>query len=231
MVGIGPQGSAYKAAFGSLTMEHRTTRGAERLRSLKQAAIDMFLQEGFEAVSLDSLIARVGGSRRNIYDHFGGKEGLFIEAVAELCEELAAPLKALDIHGDDPRTALTIFGRKALEIVLQPRTIALHRLMIAEGQRFPDLSQSIWGAGHMNATQMLARWIEAKQREKLLRTDIDGEDLAAQFITLTVTTAQLRCLVGFEEGLSSEAIEKTVEDAVTVFLTGALEGEARPFYA
>jgi len=45
----------------------------------------MFLDRGYEAMSLDTLIARAGGSRRNIYDRFGGKEGLFIEVVNQLC--------------------------------------------------------------------------------------------------------------------------------------------------
>ncbi|MUZ65058.1 TetR/AcrR family transcriptional regulator [Agrobacterium vitis] len=72
---------------------HRTTKGAERLRSLKDAAANMFLEQGYEAVSMDTLIAQVGGSRRNIYNHFGGKEGLFIETVTRLCAELALPLE------------------------------------------------------------------------------------------------------------------------------------------
>lgn len=203
---------------------HRTTKGAERLRSLKDIAANMFLEQGYEAVSLDTLIARVGGSRRNIYSHFGGKEGLFIEAVTERCAELAVPLEQLDIQGSDPKEALVLFGHKILEIVLQPRALALHRLMIAEGQRFPELSQSIWHAGHSNATRLLAQWFEDRQRERHFRTDISAETLAAQFISLAVTTPQLRCLVGFGTSLNSAAISTVVGEAVCVFLDGAMTG-------
>lgn len=206
---------------------HRTTRGAERLRALRETAADMFLEQGYEAVSLDTLIACVGGSRRNIYDHFGGKEGLFVEAVAECCAELAAPLEQLDVHGAVPRDALVLFGRTILEIVLQPRALALHRLMIAEGQRFPELSRSIWGAGHDNAARLLAGWFGDRQHEGPFRNDIPAATLAAHFISLAVTTPQLRCLVGLGAPLNPAEISKIVDDAVTVFLEGALTEKDR----
>lgn len=191
----------------------------------------MFLEQGYEAVSLDTLIACVGGSRRNIYDHFGGKEGLFIEAVTDCCAELAAPLERLDIHGFDPRDALVLFGRKTLEAVVQPRALALHRLMIAQGQRFPELSRSIWHAGHNNATRLLARWFEDRQREGQFRTDTHAETLAAQYISLAVTTPQLRCLTGLDAPLKPAEISKIVEDAVAVFLEGALTSRDRNQHA
>ncbi|HEY0122552.1 MAG TPA: TetR/AcrR family transcriptional regulator [Rhizobium sp.] len=200
----------------------RTARGAERLRTLREIAANMFLEQGFEAVSLDTLIASAGGSRRNIYDHFGGKEGLFVEAVTERCAELAAPLEQLDIRGADTREALVLFGRKILEIVLEPRTLALHRLMIAEGQRFPELSRSIWHAGHSNATRLLALWFENKQREGLFRMDTPAATLADHYISLAVTTPQLRCLVAHGAPLKPAEISKIVDDAVTVFLEGAM---------
>ncbi|MGQ4274777.1 TetR/AcrR family transcriptional regulator [Terrihabitans sp. B22-R8] len=201
---------------------YRTRRGAERLCALRQTAANMFLEQGYEAVSLDTLIASVGGSRRNIYDYFGGKEGLFIEAVTECCAELAAPLERLDIHGSDPRDALVLFGRKTLETVVQPRTLALHRLMIAEGQRFPELSRSIWHAGHDSATLLLSRWFEDRQHDGQFRADMPAATLAAQYISLAVTTPQLRCLVGVGAPLRPAEISKIVDNAVTVFLDGAL---------
>lgn len=187
----------------------------------------MFLEQGYEAVSLDALIACAGGSRRNIYDHFGGKEGLFIEAVTECCAELAAPLEQLDIRGSDPREALVLFGRQILETVLQPRAVALHRLMIAEGQRYPELSRSIWRAGHDNATRLLARWFEEQQRDGRFRTDMSAEALAAQYISLAVTTPQLHRLVGLDAPSTPAELSEIVDNAVALFLDGALTTEDR----
>ena len=118
------------------------------MRSLTETASAMFLEQGYEAVSLDTLIARVGGSRRNIYSNFGGKEGLFVEVVKHLCAELAEPLWKLNIPEHNMHEALSLFAKHLLDVVLQPRALALHRLMIAEGHRFPQVAQAIHAAGH-----------------------------------------------------------------------------------
>jgi AcrR family transcriptional regulator len=202
---------------------HRTKHGAARVRSLTDAAADMFLDQGYEAMSLDALIARVGGSRRNIYSHFGGKEGLFIEVVTRLCADLARPLEGLEISSEGVKDALTIFGSHLLEIVLQSRTLALHRLMIAEGQRFPALAQAIWQSGHDNAARILIPWIEHKQSSNQLRADLPAKDLAGQFVNLVVTEPQLRNLVGFiPDPCQSTENTQIVERAVVLFLAGAL---------
>jgi AcrR family transcriptional regulator len=49
------------------------------MEKLFKAAAEMFLDQGYEAFSIDSLIEKVGGSKRNVYSHFRGKEGLFIK--------------------------------------------------------------------------------------------------------------------------------------------------------
>ncbi len=202
--------------------EHRTAKGAARLGALTDTAMDMFLNEGYEAVSLDTLIAQVGGSRRNIYEHFGGKEGLFIEVVKRLCAELQRPLLALEIDRKTARLALREFGLKVLEIALRPRVLALHRLMIGEGRRFPAVAQAIWHSGHDAATHTLARWIERRQGTEL-RRDIPAAELAAQFINLVLTSPQLRALVGMlRRPLKPAELSRIVDEAVDMFLEGAM---------
>lgn len=124
---------------------HRTERGADRVKQLVESAAELFLEQGYDAVSIDMVISRSGGSRRNVYDHFGGKEGLFIEAVTRLCADISAPLELLEIPktGEFDR-ALTSFACSVLGIVLQPQALALHRLMASKGHQFPRLAQAIW---------------------------------------------------------------------------------------
>ncbi len=204
-----------------MTREHPpTARGAARLQALTDSAIGLFLDQGYEAVSLDTLIAQVGGSRRNIYQHFGGKQGLFVEAVARLCDEQAAPLQELDIGNGAIGPALVAFGEKLLEIVLQPRTLALHRLMIAEGQRFPELAQAILRSGHDEGVSILAQWLRLRRSE--LRADIAPEALAEQFVTLLTTGPQLRALVGMGSlPPSPDDIPRLACETVSTFLYGA----------
>ncbi len=197
-----------------------TARGAARMQALTAAATELFLDQGFEAVSIDSLIAHVGGSRRNIYQRFGGKEGLFIQVVTLLCEEQAKPLRDLDIGNGDLETALIAFGEKVLDVVLQPRTLALHRLMITEGKRFPELSQAVLRSGHDTGVKIVEDALSRRQHG--LRQDLPLDVLAEQFVTLLTAAAQLRALVGLENTpVSSVEISRRAREAVSTFLHGA----------
>lgn len=203
---------------------HRTAKGAQRLQDLTDVAAELFLERGFESVAVDDLIARVGGSRRNIYSHFGGKEGLFIEVVKHLCDELAEPLAELNIAEDDIREGLSSFGRHLLHTVLQPRTLELHRLMVAEGKRFPELAQAVLHAGHFKGTDILTAWVKAQQgrRTNGLRTDLPARLLAQQFVNLVVIEPQLRVLAGLDSSpLPDAQINSIVNFAVSTFIEGA----------
>jgi AcrR family transcriptional regulator len=200
---------------------HRTARGEARLRALIETAADLFLEKGFEALSLDDLIARVGGSRRNIYARFGNKEGLFVATVTSLCEELGAPLKLLLLpRTGDPAEALHLFGRELLRIVLLPRTLAIHRLMIAEAPRHPRLARAIWQAGHAQAANMLTDWIIHQQESGLLRKDRAATIVAQTFVDLVVADAQLKALVGVGLPPDAAECERIVTAATDVFLQG-----------
>lgn len=209
------------------TPKHRTAKGARRIRDLTEVAADLFLENGFESVAVDDLIARVGGSRRNVYSHFGGKEGLFIEVVTHLCDEATRPLEQLDIDEDECQSALTSFGRQVLQAVLQPRTLALHRLMVTESKRFPKLAQAILKAGHSKGADILAMWIKAHQGDgqHQLTSRLPARTLAEQFMDMVVIEAQLRAMVGLEsQPLEQTEIDRIVDSAVSTFLHGALAG-------
>ena len=147
----------------------RTARGAERLRCLQTTAADMFLSCGYEGVSVDGLIDRVGGSRRNVYGAYGGKPGLFVAAVRGICEEIASQLTLLPMATAELRPGLVLYGCRLLELVLKPRNLAMHRLMVSEGQRFPELARSMCQTGRDSAAAELGRWLATHQASGAMR--------------------------------------------------------------
>ncbi|OOY28681.1 hypothetical protein BMI90_07020 [Thioclava sp. L04-15] len=202
---------------------HRTSQGAARIQTLTDTAALMFLEHGYEAVSIDELIAQVGGSRRNIYQHFGGKKGLFIEAITRLCKEAAKPLAEMKIEELEARLALSAFGQRVLEIILQPRSLSLHRLMIAEGARFPELAQAVWYSGHQHAINLLASWLRQRPLGEFKSFNA-LEMQAEQFISMLVTGPQLRSLIGLSDHPpSSDEIAYLASETVETFLTGMLK--------
>lgn len=55
----------------------QTKRGFERRLAFVLSATDLFLEKGYDNVSLDDIVNHAGGSKASIYKYFGNKKGLF----------------------------------------------------------------------------------------------------------------------------------------------------------
>jgi len=192
-----------------------------RMALLLKAAAERFLDQGYAAVSIDSLVQQVGGSKRNVYDHFKGKDGLFIKIMTDLCDEIMAPLESLEISGVEPEVALIRFSEEVLRMALKPRTLALHRLMISEASRFPDLSRAIWRAGHDTGCKALEKWISGQQKNEKLSSKRSAEFLSTQFISMLIGYAQLKALLNPKDSkISKKEAATFIINTVESFLFG-----------
>lgn len=203
---------------------HRTAKGAQRIQDLIVVAAERFLEHGFDAVAVDDLISCVGGSRRNVYSHFGGKEGLFRAAMLHVCNEMARPLDEMKIEGREVSEVLPSFGRGLVQIALSPRTLAVHRLLTTEGIRFPEIAQAMLASSYLKILDKLANWIAAHQASPAskLSSDIPAQVLAEQFMSMTSSDVKLRAIVGLvRPPLSDAEIDRVVSNAVRTFLYGA----------
>jgi AcrR family transcriptional regulator len=72
--------------------------GRERREQLLDVGRALFAERGFEATSTEEIAARAGVSKPVVYEHFGGKEGLYAVVVdremSDLLERLTSALSA-----------------------------------------------------------------------------------------------------------------------------------------
>jgi AcrR family transcriptional regulator len=72
--------------------------GRERREQLLDVGRALFAEKGFEATSIEEIAARAGVSKPVVYEHFGGKEGLYAVVVdremSGLLERLSAALSS-----------------------------------------------------------------------------------------------------------------------------------------
>ncbi len=181
------------------------------------AAGELFLAHGYSGVSLEAVITKTGGSFRELYREFGSKEGLFIKAVGDMCDRVVSPWRALDVQNLCIEEALLVIGRAVLVTLLSPRLLALHRLVLSESVRFPELGKVWYEAGPNMANQALGAFLSARAQPDGLRlTDPCVE--AAILVDSLVNNLQLRKLVGLQ--VSQTEIEERLHACVRVFLTG-----------
>lgn len=194
-------------------------------RQILEAATRVFLRDGYAAASMDAVAAEAGASKRTVYNHFGSKEALFGTIVRGRCDRLlrAMPLPddpGPDETGDHPRAILTALARQFLELVLQPESLDMHRLLLGEAARQPELGRMFYRSGPARAAEALAGYL-ARQAA---RTDggglrIEDPRLAAeQFFGMVLGHVQLRALLGVEPSPDAARLDATVEAAVSAFL-------------
>lgn len=78
-------------------------------RQALDAAVRLFWTDGYEGASVDRLCRAMSMPRATLYERFGGKEGLFLAAVAHYAETRIAPVLAALWSGGGLREDLAAF--------------------------------------------------------------------------------------------------------------------------
>jgi len=79
--------------------------GAQRRQQLLDVGRALFAERGFEATSIEELAARAKVSKPVVYEHFGGKEGLYAVVVDREMQRLLGSFTSA-LQGSEPRELL-----------------------------------------------------------------------------------------------------------------------------
>ena len=196
-----------------------TTRTHEKQTNILQVAAEMFLERGYDAVSLDDILSRTGGSKTTLYSYYGGKEGLFAAIVRKMCVDKLAPMRELDVSQMDPKAGLTAIGRRFLNCVTDDEGRSFYRMIIAESERFPALAAEFFASGPEMIQGLVRQNLERWQSKGLLRSGNAGM-LAVQFIGIMLGDFSTRSLLGLCPVLTEKELHDWVSRGVSLFLDG-----------
>jgi AcrR family transcriptional regulator len=94
--------------------------GQERREQLLDVGRKLFAEKGFEAVSVEEIAAKADVSKPVVYEHFGGKEGLYAVVVDRemtyLLVAIAEALGADDNEAAPPTSARTLLERAGMAL-------------------------------------------------------------------------------------------------------------------
>src|SRR3546814_10691682 len=79
-----------------------TTRREDRRQASLDAAESLFLEKGYERVSVNAIVQRSGGSLATVYDWFGNKHGLLYAVVDRARDERLKGVE--DIYAQDRKS-------------------------------------------------------------------------------------------------------------------------------
>lgn len=137
---------------GRPTPDERRAREAEIL----SAALGVFLRSGYGGSTLDELAAAARVTKRTVYSYFGDKAELF----AAMVRQLAAAVSLDAAYDTDTLESLSA---RIVSRVHSDELVGLHRLVIAESGRFPDLAVVLHSHGDARHIARLAEHIRAER--------------------------------------------------------------------
>jgi len=200
------------------------TTAQNKQTNILTVAAELFLERGYDAVSLDDILERVGGSKTTLYSYYGGKEGLFAAMVTRECELRLTHLREQDVKDLDPKAGLHAIGGHLLALVSDPVGRAMYRMMVAEAVRFPNLAAVFYEGGPAGVTKILCGAIQHWQKKGLLRGG-NPEALAVQFTGIILGNFSVKNLLLPSAQYSEKQMKDWLSAGVTLFLRGAQAAE------
>ncbi len=195
----------------------RARNAADKRRAILDGARGVFMAEGFGGASMDAIAEAAGVSKMTLYRYFDSKEALFAGGIEGLCERILARDPGAALEDLPPREALTGFARRLLATVYAPETLALHRVVVAESARFPELGRLFYDSGPGRNIAALADYLASRRGDPRLAIN-DPWKAAEQFSELVRGYTHLRLLLGIEDVPDAAAREALIAEAVARFM-------------
>ena len=184
---------------------------AETRAAILLAARPVLLRDGLGGTTLDRVAAEGGVAKMTLYRHFPSKEALFEGLVTAMCGSMREGLE----NAPSADMNKPIANRLADELraftsaLIEPDALALYRLIVADGWRFPEVARVFDRSG--------MRVIRRRVAELLETGGVPGDQsrqVAAEGVALALGDAYQRAILGIAEEGDGEACARQIEAAV-----------------
>ena len=173
----------------------REKKRETRRQAILAAASDLFLEKGYEATTLSDIVARSGGSLATLYELFESKLGLLRAMVQERCSSITGGLDRAFCAQQPVETTLRELAEQLFDEILEPRAIALIRVVVAQCTVQPDLGRLLYEAGAAVGKTKIARYLQSQSESGRLHVE-RPEATAQVFFELVVGPFHHQLLVG-----------------------------------
>jgi TetR/AcrR family transcriptional repressor of mexJK operon len=196
-----------------VTTRRGRPKSEEKRESISRAAAELFLREGYERCSMDSIAAAAGVSKQTVYSHFANKDELFRSCIAGKCQ--LYDLRVDAAAHPDLESGLAAYADGLLRLISDPQAIKMWRLMMTEAECHPRVAQMFHETGPEESLASLTAFLE-QHRERL---DMDDSDAAARtFVALTEDLYQSRVLLGVIDRVEDDDRRRHVKRVTAQFM-------------
>ena len=185
--------------------------------SILEAAKQLFLEQGYQGVSMDQIATTAGVSKLTVYSHFGDKETLFAAAIAATCEEVLPEELFAPAPAGTLREQLRSIGQAFFDLITSDEAISMHRLMNTPGTAENAMRELIWNAGPQRLQEAGECGLQPHVAAGRLRID-DIPLAASQFFCLLKGELHPMMACGLCRQPGAPEVARHVDATVDLFL-------------
>lgn len=189
----------------------------EKRAAILEAAIRLFPARGYDGVSMDAIAQAAGVSKLTVYSHFEDKESLFAAAVTCCCEQILPHRVFEPEPGQDVRASLTAIGRGFLDLVMDERSVTLHRILIGQAPQDHHLAEVFFAAGPQRTLEEMASFLRQAHQAGALHVP-EPNPAAEHFFCLLKGVRHMRILIGLCGVPGEQERAAHVAEVVDLFL-------------
>ena len=194
----------------------REARKIDRREAIVEVAKRQFLDNGYAATSMSAIAAELGGSKATLWSYFPNKEDLFAAVLDDATAAYRQQFADLLRPSKDVPSAVLQFTRSFMAKLTLPEPLRLHRLIVAESGRNPELGQLFFERAPAPTLAMLKDFMaEGMASGQLRQAD---PQLAADALTSLCLGGMHRRILWGAPTPSSEAIETEARNVTDIFM-------------
>lgn len=193
----------------------QATREVRRVQ-IKDAALQVFAEQGYHATSITDLVKAAGVARGTFYLYFESKDALFLELLDDLVAELRSGIKGVDPSPGNPsvRDQLPQVVARVLHTVAANR--ALTRILFREAIGLDAAVDERLAAFHENIHGYVLRALALGRAMGVVGDAVDA-DVAATCIVGSIRFVVQQHIVASDE---EPDIDRLAQGIVALFLDG-----------
>ena len=183
----------------------------------------LFLDNGYENVSMNDIVKHSGGSLATLYKHFGNKEQLFVFLLEQQSEELFGEWGRRSICYEGRLEAFLMeTGKMFLDLITTQDAILFHRLIISIGYIDDSKLNKVLIQNLMSVpVNVIANYLENEKNKGYIEVE-DTHLVADQFLNAVKGPFLFQRILGIDIDISEKRCLQALQQVVTIFCRGLL---------
>lgn len=188
-------------------------------QQILEGARKTFLEQGFDAASMNDIVKAAGVSKGTLYAYFPSKEKLFEALVFQDRRRQAE--QAIYI-GDESRPIFDVLydlGLRMSQLITSDESVAYARMVLGVAAKFPEVGHAFYEAGPAYSIGQIAPYLQRKMNDGTLK-QANPRHAAMQYAELVHCGLLKPKLFATPKFRSELSLEDAVHAGVSLFLNG-----------